>query len=443
MKLTNKYLSFSPSIIIIILILILILILITPLKSSAQRKVDIEKLRSKYALQENRAKLNHNIEEQIKNLSSHENSVIGELELVNFLDDFDLYPILSEKTQTVFRKAIERIEVYSISSQRKLLRSVMGYYPQEFNNEFEMLFINTSDIQIYLISLFALHHEGSLIIDKNKIAEEIETRFPEQELPVNHELLNYYLESEKLYTPNLIEFFTHPFMENSTIIYSLHRKNRNYPGLTIIKNTSGKFLRNADSTIFSVPQLALSISNLPGFMNQGNTPQGIFSIVGFYVSPTESIGPSPIVLTRIPFEVSTEIFYHSKQKTTNWRFEDYINLLPESWKNYAPIHEAFYAGKNGRRKIVMHGSTDEIAFFTEKPFYPLTPTHGCISAKEIWDPKTGKLIESDQSKLMNAFFSTNNLKGFLVVVDIDDSQRSVQIEDVLNFIQEAENKITE
>ena len=58
--------------------------------------------------------------------------------------------------------------------------------------------------------------------------------------------------------------------------------------------------------------------------------------------------------------------------------------------------------------------------------YPLTPTRGCLSSKEIWDSKTGKLVESDQLKLVNAIKRVDRWKGFLVVIELDNKEIPVK-----------------
>jgi hypothetical protein len=100
------------------------------------------------------------------------------------------------------------------------------------------------------------------------------------------------------------------------------------------------------------------------------------------------------------------------------------------------MYEAYYAGLTGRRKIVMHGSVDDLSFYDKLPYAPLTPSKGCLTTTEVWSDSTGMNIRSDQAKLMNAFFSTGQIYGFLVVIDIDDKKEAVQINEVLPFIGE-------
>ncbi len=56
------------------------------------------------------------------------------------------------------------------------------------------------------------------------------------------------------------------------------------PGLVIIRQKDGIFVADSSGNIFNVPQLARSITNLPVYLTNGNTPQGIFAMHGFDVS---------------------------------------------------------------------------------------------------------------------------------------------------------------
>ncbi|MDP4117324.1 MAG: hypothetical protein Q8903_14410, partial [Bacteroidota bacterium] len=67
------------------------------------------------------------------------------------------------------------------------------------------------------------------------------------------------------------------------------------------------------------------------------------------------------------------------------------------------------------------------------------PSLGCLSTKEIWD-KEGRLVESDQLKLLKAIGSTNKTKGFLVVVELDDKNEPVSLSEVENIIKELDNR---
>jgi hypothetical protein len=120
--------------------------------------------------------------------------------------------------------------------------------------------------------------------------------------------------------------------------------------------------------------------------------------------------------------------------------QSYKNLLPTSWQNYFPIYGTYYAGKAGRTEIIAHGTTIDPSFFKGKSFYPISPTLGCLCTKEIWSEDNGDRLLSDQQALADAFNSTGNLKGYLVVVDLDNKKMPVTVNEVVMQILKAEKR---
>jgi hypothetical protein len=140
----------------------------------------------------------------------------------------------------------------------------------------------------------------------------------------------------------------------------------------------------------------------------------------------------------LPYEVNPEKYFHNKISDSLWNMNQYKNLLPESWKNYLPICEAYYAGKVGRSEIIAHGTTINPEYYKNKSYYPFTPSLGCLTTKEIWSDQNGKIIESDQIKLMNAFINAGSGKGFFIVVNIDDQHSPVTFDEIKSYINNAE-----
>lgn len=418
-----------------IFLLIVIMVVGKATLTLSQNMIDRSKLYSDYALSENRKEYINDLNKKIKNIFAKEINSASENEWRSLFREVGLIFYRNDDVYRAIKKSVSYSSSASIKFNRSLVETILVLYPSEFHEFIDHIQSTTNDPTLFGYTVhYKLRENDSLNIREN-ISVELEKRFPDWENISQLKFLNYYLLNSKIKTPSLRELFDHPFMKGKTIIYSLQRKNRLFPGLTIIKKPDGTFVKGENDSIFYIKQLAVSVSGLPGYLSQGNTPQGIFSIVGFYVSPTPSIGPTANVITRIPFEVSTELFYHGFVKNKKWELDNYKNLLPKSWKDYLPIFESFYSGKTGRRKIVMHGSVDDLAFYKDEPYYPLTPSKGCLTTKEIWSEETGRNIESDQTKLMNAFFSTGNLKGFLVVVDIDNKESDVTIDEILHLLK--------
>jgi hypothetical protein len=226
------------------------------------------------------------------------------------------------------------------------------------------------------------------------------------------------------------------FLKKQTILFSFQRKNRNYPGLAMVRDTAGNFVKDENGNVFSVPQLARSISNLPCFLTNGNTPQGIFWMHGLNTSRTSFIGPTANIQLSMPFETSLRRFFNDPNiKDTAWTVEWYRKLLPSNLINYLPLYESFYAGKAGRSEIIAHGTTVDPAYYVGEKYYPQTPTMGCLCTKEIWSEEDGKRLESDQQKLVNALQIAGGAKGYCVVLEIDDAQKPISIDEILSLIQ--------
>jgi len=400
-----------------------------------QNKINQEHLQSNFALKESKKAFKEGLLNKIDRTFSAPLNSNSEAKWMELFGEVGLQLYKSEKVYNAISVASKYAPNGSIKFKRALVEAIITLYPNDFEKTITKFYENTNDATLFAYCAYHLSKGGKT---KDELLSETKKRFKKQnenfESIPEINFLVYYLENDSILTPSLKEILSHDFVKGKTIIYSLQRKNRIYPGITIIKKPNGEFVKSKNDSIFYVQQLALSVTNLPGYLSQGNTPQGIFSVVGFYNSPTPTLGPTAAVLTRIPYEVPTKLWYHSTV-TNNWNIKDYKNLLPKSWKNYLPIYESYYAGLTGRRKIVMHGSVDDLSFYDNLPFAPLTPSKGCLTTVELWSETNGKNLRSDQAKLMNAFFSTGELKGFLVVIDIDDKKEAVKIDEVLHLLK--------
>ncbi len=422
--------------------LFLIIILAINTVCKPQHEISISHLKSLYATETRQLALKKTQENNINEIFGKELNSGNVSAWITLYNDVSLTLKKSAVVEKGIRSGLLNFQKFPHKFSRSVLEAAYTLYPNDFVSEVKSILKETKDPTTFSIAAIYL-----LRIDTVMFQDEIMNKVGELLSSSNDPILISFknfvntLSGEfEPQLPPLIDILRNNFVENTTVMYSFQRKDRNYPGITIIRSPGGKFLRDEEGSVFSVPQLARSVSNLPGFLKNGNTPQGIYTIEGWYITPTESIGPTPIVLTRTPFEVSPDKFFHGKNSNSRWTLEDYDSIVPKSWMNYSPIFESFYAGKSGRKLIVMHGSADDLSYYSNEPYYPLTPTRGCLSTKEIWDESTGKCLESDQVKLINAFLSTGNQKGFLVVLELDNKKSPVTLEEILPFVLEAEKQ---
>jgi hypothetical protein len=210
----------------------------------------------------------------------------------------------------------------------------------------------------------------------------------------------------------------------------------------LVRGADGRFVRNADGSYFTIAQLAMARTNLPGTITNGNTPQGVFVIKGTGTATNKWIGPTPFLESVLPFEASVALFEQRDDaalvEKIAWTEEKYDSFLPSSWRSYFPIKEAFLAGQAGRDEILAHGNTVNPAYYRDEPFFPAAPSAGCLVAMEYWSKDDGTLVHSDQLALVKAFVSSGKDVGYLVVVEIDDRSRAVVLADVVEAVVAAD-----
>ncbi|HPH84427.1 MAG TPA: hypothetical protein PLC48_03175 [Ferruginibacter sp.] len=418
-------------------ILALFLILVMGMTTQSQPA----RLFSKDVLKEKREKIYRNLVQQsiIGNLSRPLTDSTSE-DWEGAFSAMELIQYHSAWADQQIVLAFESAVNMPVSFQAALLELAYANYPGKFNKPVTNLFRQTSNESIALLSAIYLLNKISSTTEVNVITTQVINRFS----PGNEHTLFYpFLESLKNYgqplTSEMIEsFLQKDYLPGEVLMISLQRKNRDYPGVVLVRDSSGLFMKDSTGNIFNVPQLARSISNLPGYVRNGNTPEGIFRMDGFDVSKSSFIGPTTNVQLTMPFEFSAKHFFQSDLITdSTWDLEAYKNLLPLPCRDHFSLYETFYAGKAGRNEIIAHGSTVNPAWYTSTPYYPITPGLGCLSTKETWNEKTGERMESDQQALVDMIQAAGGPKGYAIVVNLDDAQRPVTMEDILPFLKRA------
>ncbi len=338
-----------------------------------------------------------------------------------------------------FTKIFASYDSLEYDTRRAFLEAVYAIYPIEYKEQIEEIIAKEIHPKLFSICAVYLYRADHSIERSNSIKIRMVEQFPDYDstdlLVELERFLNYKPSGQDHSTPPINELTRYQKELGNKIIYSFQRWNRDYPGLALVQNADGSYVRRADGRIMVFEQLARSGSSLPYFLTNGNTPQGIYRINGTAVARNNYIGPTPNIQLFMPYEDSLEKFFQYKWDSSIAPLEAYQGLLPSSWKNYQPMTEAFYAGKVGRTEIIAHGTTIDPEYFKDKPYYPLTPTLGCLCAKELWNVTTGKLLVSEQFNLYSAFLSTPGNKGYLMVVNLDDQQKAVTREEIERIIK--------
>jgi hypothetical protein len=352
----------------------------------------------------------------------------------------ELLQYRNETSDTAIKNSLKDFHNRSSEFQRALLEAIYSLYQNEFNREIFELIKTLNNPKLLAMCVRYLKNTTE-IESLKKLTEDFSMKFLNADENPIISMLKYDLNTNFRSTtklPPLIDLLNNGFGSDKLVFFSIQRLNRDYPGLLIIKKPDGKFLRDESGEIFSVSQLARAITDLPGYITNGNTPEGILSIQGTDFSKNVFIGPSPNLQLVLPYEVSLQKYFHSEINDSIWNKKYYADLLPESWKDYFPIYESYYAGKAGRNEIIAHGTTIDPEFYKGKSYYPFTPSLGCLTTKEIWSGENGKLVESGQIKLMNALSYLKSDRGFFIVVNIDDTHLPVTLDEIKDLILNAE-----
>lgn len=355
-------------------------------------------------------------------------------------------PVIAEGMDKLFAQ----YDFLQYDTRMALLEAVYAVYPAAYVQPVKTALEKEGNPKLFAICALYLYRNDTTVSNCNALKIAMVEKFPGYDsLVILRELEKYldgYKTSRLRKPPGIRALFVFRRPGGQKTIYSFQRWNRNYPGLAIVQNADGSFVRGENGRLQVFEQLARSGSNLPYFITNGNTPQGIYSIQGLAVAHNNFIGPTPNIQLIMPNEGNWPAYFQltpvegADQPPAGDTLNKYLGLMPASWRTYEPMMEAWYAGKAGRTEIIAHGSTLDPEFFSTQAFYPLTPTQGCLCAKELWNPTTGRLLLSEQFNLVTAFRSGQETKpgGYLFVINLDDRQKAVSREEVEALVREAE-----
>lgn len=354
------------------------------------------------------------------------NDALWSLELLQYKDDFS-----KQKLVVAWSKAGQLSDYF----QKNLLETTYSLYKKEFKLQALQLMQQTKSVNIFIrCAEYILRADP--VNSKAVVASLIQRKFPNDN-SVGLQLLKSRMSAKKPQAlPALHDIFDTGFLHGKTVIYSLQRSNRDYAGLVIIRKQDGRFLRDSAGNYFHTAQLARAITNYPFYITNGNTPQGILRFSGFDQSRLLYIGPTQNLQLQLPYEDSPGVFFADSSLTdTTWNKDLYASLLPATWKNYEGMYESFYAGEIGRTAIIMHGTTIDAGFYKSQTYYPQTPSLGCLCSYEEWD-SSGYRISSNQQQIIDALNSIDSSDGYVVVIDIDDKKKNVEVDEVKTLLDD-------
>jgi hypothetical protein len=343
------------------------------------------------------------------------------------------FQLTGEDVAHGFDKLFLQYDSLQYDTKRALLEAVYATYPGRYVLQVQQILQKETHPKLFAMSAVYLFRQDTTVNNVNDIKIRMVEQFSNYDSIPLLQALEYHLNTNKQNrarkTPDIAALFRYQAERKQKTIYSFQRWNRDYPGMSIVQNAAGRFMRHPDGRLMIFEQLARSASDLPYFITNGSTPQGIYSIQGTAVSKNTLIGPTPNLQLIMPNENSWDKYFQlppwEHWDSTRDSMQSYLELLPPSWRKYTPMTEVFQAGLIGRSEIIAHGTTIDPEYFKQKTWYPLTPTNGCLCAKELWNVSNGRLLVSEQFNLVSTFMASPGSKGYLFVINLDDQQAPV------------------
>jgi hypothetical protein len=303
---------------------------------------------------------------------------------------------------------------YSDNFKRILLQHIYTLYPENFKHQVDSLIrLELDEKRFAIMANYLIRMDSSNIEFTNTLMKKKFLNWNDN--PILKAFSDSQTAGQSITKSQITDLFAFTSKLEKAVLFVFVNKNRDLPGYLIIQNKKGEILtENGDTLKFRL--LARSITNMPEYITNGNTPQGVFAVIGFSNSENVFIGKTPTIISALPFETSLSEFSSGKFQG-NWDLEQYNKFYPESWKNYLPKNRAFYAGKAGRSEIILHGTTIDTDFYKAQSFYPFTPSLGCLCLLERWNSMNGYMIESDQLKLVNILKKNGINKALMYVIE--------------------------
>lgn len=422
-----------------------IFLLVCTAESYAQQRR--EEIYSSFVTYDKRARFDHELRQRVvANTFAMEPDSSNEYRFESACNAIAQYQLISDTIKAGLQKLFNRYQLLEYDTRRALLEAVYAVYPDEFLTEVNATLSNAVFPKLFAMSASLLFRKDNSINNGNQLKISMVEQFPGYDtIPLLVELekyINNHQQEISSATPDLASLFRHNRNAKRKVIYSLQRWNRNYPGIAIVQYEDGRFAKHPDGRLMIFEQLARSASDLPYFITNGSTPQGVYSLQGAAVSRNQLIGPTPNLQLTMPFEGSWQKYFQTPDSIPWDSTLDvqalYNQLMPSNWYRYAPMQEAFNAGKIGRTEIIAHGTAINPEYFRGKPYYPLTPTMGCLCAKELWNITNGRLLVSEQFNLVSTFSATPGSKGYLFVINLNNQQKPVTRADIEAVIKRFE-----
>ncbi len=308
--------------------------------------------------------------------------------------------------ETKISNQIQQLPTLGPGFQRSFLEMLYTLYPGEFNEEVKRIWqqLRTDKVKAMALEYLALSNLGIDIKADDAFTKSL-----------YFSAYSYVRSKTSLALPSKNLFLDSSFFKGQTVLCSFQSTNRNKPGYLMIRTADGKWLTDDKGNELRYPQLARAINNLPFYLTNGNTPQGLYRINGFDTSDNNWIGPTTNLQMCLPFEKAIVPFFGNDTAYQTV----YAKLLGPLLQQYQSLWESYTAGKLGRTEIIAHGTTIDPDFYKTQMYHPATPSLGCLCSPELWND-VGERTYSSQQEWIKLVMQISPAPDYLIVTEIND-----------------------
>lgn len=289
--------------------------------------------------------------------------------------------------------------------QRSFLEMLYTLYPKQFGKDLEGIWKNLAGDKVKTMALEYMALAGIFPIIK------------QTESFYSSVYYSFYIKNwqqNKVLLPSKDVFLQPGFLPGQNVLCSFQTTNRDKPGYLLIRTSAGKWLTDVKGRVLKFPQLARSITNLPFYLTNGNTPQGLYKITGVDTSDNNWIGPTTNLQMIMPFENGPEYFFGADTS-----FTIFYNKILGPLSKFTSLWQSYEAGKIGRSEIIAHGTTIDPRFYVRQKYFPCTPSLGCLCSPETWNDN-GERTYSAQSDWIKVLLALKSQPVYIIVSEVKD-----------------------
>ncbi|AFY67585.1 hypothetical protein [Geitlerinema sp. PCC 7407] len=311
--------------------------------------------------------------------------------------------------------------------------------------QFEAMIDRSKDPMWVAMALSALAKGGASAEEISQWRDRIQTRFPQWSEDVFLRTTLTDLAAAEQPAPPLADLLTWQAVPGQPHLYVVCQSDRAVLCRAVLKDKRGRFVREGEA-LWSVPLMLRSLHGVNWNFFHGQTPQGLYRIEGTIPQPDDeyfrAYGYFPLVNLFVPFEAGAKAFLPGQKGPFKGDLEDYLALLPPSWRSHFPIQQSFWAGKVGRSLFRIHGSGEAPNFFSQRQgspeSYGWNPTIGCLSSLELYD-EVGQLQQADMPKILAALQAVGgrDFQGYMTVVEVPGDGQPIALETIEAAIAQA------